>query len=581
MEKKKILIVGLNKITNNIFNKLSKYKEFDVYILDRKRVEDLPYEKLFVGNITLEETYKNIDINSFNIAVVATENEDINLFISLIIASLNRNIKVITTINEEKIAKELYLIFPNILVISPKKTISPLFFALTIDKDSVGFYTYKNEFYIVKKKEATHVYYINNLVPEQKIKENRFVLFKKKLFGIIQSVITEEKIAVYAFFTLIFYIFGISFFFFANKITSSLLDAVYLSTAIVTTIGFGDLNLLNTAGMVRIIGIIFMFIGTIFMGIFNATIVNLFITQRIKNIQGIFDLPKKDHIVIIGLGVIGREVLNLIKKFIPNNKVIAIDPHVQEALSRELETPIIIASGEDEEVLKKVNITEARSILIVTNNDVVNLHILLLLISMGITNTKIIYRINELLIKKYALKNIKGHFVDVNLLMEYLIIINIINLSRQNRIIGLLYEESNINFIVNINVIDFPFLREKTFIEIEKDYDIKLIPQEHQLIQPYDLFGNYMSLVFRGSLESIVSLSKKKLTKLSYKLHIKSIEGMTKNKDAIDILEKKFEIEIKENIEYNLELTKGEFALIKYIFDRELKIKDYNISLTM
>ncbi|NJO78718.1 MAG: potassium transporter TrkA [Cyanobacteria bacterium RM1_2_2] len=86
-----------------------------------------------------------------------------------------------------------------------------------------------------------------------------------------------------------------------------------------------------------------------------------------------FPIPKRNHVVIIGLGQLGRQVTLLLRQF--KQPVVAITE--QQGLSKLL-TDIPVIVGEPIAELQKVNLASAKSVMVLTDDQMFNLEVALI-----------------------------------------------------------------------------------------------------------------------------------------------------------------------------------------------------------
>ncbi len=154
----------------------------------------------------------------------------------------------------------------------------------------------------------------------------------------------------------------------------SLVDAIYFTTAIVTTIGFGDINLRDAPVPLKLYGVVFMLLGAAMLAASYAFITDLLVGARLARQAGSVPRRLRDHIVVCGLGTIGyRIVEQLTRMGVP---VVAVElredgPFVQPA--RLLGVPILFADARQPETLEAAKVGQARCLVVATDDDVANL----------------------------------------------------------------------------------------------------------------------------------------------------------------------------------------------------------------
>jgi Trk K+ transport system NAD-binding subunit len=154
-----------------------------------------------------------------------------------------------------------------------------------------------------------------------------------------------------------------------------LVDAVYFAVTIITTTGFGDINLRDAAPWLQLFAVGLMLSGTAALAILFALIADMLVSARLARLLG-GGVPRglRDHVVVCGLGNIGyRVVEHLAGLDVP---VVAAEQHESNRFLgavRRLGVPVLVADVRLPETLRALRVAEARSVVVVTSSDVVNL----------------------------------------------------------------------------------------------------------------------------------------------------------------------------------------------------------------
>ncbi len=154
----------------------------------------------------------------------------------------------------------------------------------------------------------------------------------------------------------------------------NLVDAVYFTTTIITTIGSGDIHLRDAPTPLKLYGGIFMIPGATALAVSYAFITDALAGARLRRQSGGLPHWMRDHIVVCALGNIGyRVVEQLAGMGIPvvAAELEATDPIL--ALARNVNVPVQVADARQSQTLEALNITLAHCLVVATNDDVANL----------------------------------------------------------------------------------------------------------------------------------------------------------------------------------------------------------------
>jgi Trk K+ transport system NAD-binding subunit len=168
---------------------------------------------------------------------------------------------------------------------------------------------------------------------------------------------------------------GIAIFWWFSEQHLDLIDAIYFTVTIMTTTGFGDIHLRNAPPLLQLYGVALMLSGTAALAILFALITDALISARLVRVLGA-NIPRglHDHVVVCGLGNIGyRMVEQLHELGVP---LVAAELHETNRYLpavRRLGVPVLVADIRLPATLELLHVDRARSVVVVTSSDIVNL----------------------------------------------------------------------------------------------------------------------------------------------------------------------------------------------------------------
>jgi len=155
----------------------------------------------------------------------------------------------------------------------------------------------------------------------------------------------------------------------------SLIDSVYFVTTMMTTTGFGDINLHTAPGPLKLYGVFVMVVAAgLLMPAVYAFVTLYIVSARIEHVLGTIRADFQDHVVVVGLGTVGFRILEGLKELRPD--VVGLDRGNGNELARtarSLGLPVIQGDARRPETLRLANVHRARTIVVMTSDDVVNL----------------------------------------------------------------------------------------------------------------------------------------------------------------------------------------------------------------
>ena len=119
-----------------------------------------------------------------------------------------------------------------------------------------------------------------------------------------------------------------------------------------------------------------MLLALVFEAFFTAGIVNRLIDRRLTGLVGRRAVPRRDHVVVVGMGQVGLRLCLLLRDC--GVAVVAVDDRedgVNVGKAREAGLPVIIGRGADPSLLRRLALHRALAVAAVTNDDLENLSI--------------------------------------------------------------------------------------------------------------------------------------------------------------------------------------------------------------
>jgi Trk K+ transport system NAD-binding subunit len=165
---------------------------------------------------------------------------------------------------------------------------------------------------------------------------------------------------------------------FAWRLGLSPLDAVYFSSTILTTVGFGDFSLRETDPLSKVIGIVTMFGGLFLTALLVSLLTSRLVARREAHRRGLFRQGLSDHVVVCGLGTLGLRIAEDLRR--RGVDVVAIDPGPRPrllALARGAGVQVVEGDGTEERALLFAGLPRARALVAATDRDHLNLEIAL------------------------------------------------------------------------------------------------------------------------------------------------------------------------------------------------------------
>jgi Trk K+ transport system NAD-binding subunit len=149
----------------------------------------------------------------------------------------------------------------------------------------------------------------------------------------------------------------------------------FYTTAILLLGGFGDLfggfNFqLRVSWWLQLVSLGLGLAGTAFVGVLYALLTQMLLSSKFQFLRRRPPIPPQDHVVVIGLGRVGQRVAAMLQKLkqpVVGITTTELDPNILPTL------PVMMGNYAD--ALQEVNLRTAKSVLMATDNEMLNLEV--------------------------------------------------------------------------------------------------------------------------------------------------------------------------------------------------------------
>ncbi|HWF49569.1 MAG TPA: NAD-binding protein [Solirubrobacteraceae bacterium] len=155
----------------------------------------------------------------------------------------------------------------------------------------------------------------------------------------------------------------------------SVISAIYFTVETVATVGFGDFSFSTQPTWMEIYGICLILAGTTLVTTIFALLTNTLVSRRIAQSLGQARIPgMRGHVVMVGLGAVGMEVLDgLLAR---GREVVVVERDESNRYLNQVRqrgVPLVLGDSTLAQTLDSVNLSRASSVAIVTSDDLTNI----------------------------------------------------------------------------------------------------------------------------------------------------------------------------------------------------------------
>jgi Trk K+ transport system NAD-binding subunit len=153
-----------------------------------------------------------------------------------------------------------------------------------------------------------------------------------------------------------------------------LVDAIYFTVTVITTTGFGDINLRDAAEPLQLYGVFVMLLGAAALAVLFALVADLVVSARLARAFGGMPDALEGHVIVCGLGNIGYRVVEELARLELDVAAVELDAGNRFVSAvRRLGVPVLIGDARLRETLQALKLDRARCLVVVTSEDVANL----------------------------------------------------------------------------------------------------------------------------------------------------------------------------------------------------------------
>lgn len=155
----------------------------------------------------------------------------------------------------------------------------------------------------------------------------------------------------------------------------SVIDATYGSAKTLVTVDPNP-EVAEGPGWYKLFTSATMLIALLFAAAFTAGLVNRVVERRLTGLVGRRAVPRRDHVVVVGLGQVGMRLCLLLRACrIPLVAVEADEGAESVGIAKELGLPVVIGRGGDPSLMRRLSLQRARAVAAVTADDLDNISV--------------------------------------------------------------------------------------------------------------------------------------------------------------------------------------------------------------
>jgi Trk K+ transport system NAD-binding subunit len=168
----------------------------------------------------------------------------------------------------------------------------------------------------------------------------------------------------------------------AIALDEPLVEAFYAATKTIVTVGPNPL-IDDAEPWLKIFSAVAMLAALAFTAIFTAGVVDRLLSRRLTAILGRRAVPRRNHVVVVGLGQVGLRLCLLLRDLGVPVLAVEVNPdsyHVNRA--KDYGIPVVLGRGGSRFLLRRLSLPRARALAAVTSDEVENISIVVAALGM-------------------------------------------------------------------------------------------------------------------------------------------------------------------------------------------------------
>ena len=297
---------------------------------------------------------------------VVSRNDAVALRFALMVRYVSEDVPLLVTIFDETISEQLKMEVPNCRITSMADIVGPSLAGPCIDEGLTAVRTNGDDEAVGLRETADGVEEASLRAPKRRrtaaLASAIFTPFDKSAglllygaTGLLSLLVIETVLA-------------------ALVLDQPLVDAFYGAAKTLTTV---DPNTAVQDGPAwfKVFVSVTMLTGLVLATAFTAGLVNRLVDRRLTGLVGRRAVPRRDHVVVVGLGQVGLRLCMLLRSC--GIGVVAVETGEEEnvGLARELGLPVVVGGGADPSLLRRLSIPRALALAAVTSDDLDNIRV--------------------------------------------------------------------------------------------------------------------------------------------------------------------------------------------------------------
>ncbi|MEJ7797833.1 MAG: NAD-binding protein [Solirubrobacteraceae bacterium] len=301
--------------------------------------------------------------------VVISKDDHVSLRSALVVEGVRPGVALVVTVFDRDVAMKLESAVRNVRVISMADVVVPSIAAACLDHSPLSLHRTPAGFKAVRPgTEGPEIVPLD--LPARRLAVRLPALLRSMLrpFELSAKILMAGLLG---FFAILVLDVAMTMAF----LHESFVEAVYTATKTIVTVGPNP-HIDDGPGWFQLFSSLMMVAALAFTALFTAGVVNRLIDRRLIAIVGRRVAPRKDHVIVVGLGQVGLRLCLLLREL--GTPVLAIESNRDAdyvVRAKDYGLPVVIGRGASTYLLERVSTGRARALAAVTSDEIENIAI--------------------------------------------------------------------------------------------------------------------------------------------------------------------------------------------------------------
>ncbi|HEX4034863.1 MAG TPA: NAD-binding protein [Solirubrobacteraceae bacterium] len=299
--------------------------------------------------------------------MVIARDDRVSLRLALVVEHLCPGVRLIVTIYNRDLGAELRRAVPNVRVMSMADIVAPSLAAACLGDDMISAGRSADGMVAIRQGPGGPVAAPLAIHPARS---------RERLLANIGSLVHPYELSAK---TLLAGLMGFALILVLDSLViglelhESFVNAVYFATKTIVTVGPNTLVDHGPAWL-KLYSAATMLAALAFTAVFIAGLIDRLLDRRLVALVGRRAMPRRDHVVVVGLGQVGLRLCMMLQELGVPVVAIERDPEADNVRrARQYNIPVVLGRGSSRAILHRLSLERARAIAAVTSDEVENI----------------------------------------------------------------------------------------------------------------------------------------------------------------------------------------------------------------